>query len=87
MVIPFSEACLLPDRHDKRLHRLSLGKCLFIHRFATRAQSILKSSYEEAFEYIESHGYQIRADLVILPSFLNLDGNGQDIETVLIPIK
>ena len=87
MVIPLSEAYLLPDCHDKRIRRLSLGKCLFFHRFATRAQSILKSSYEEAFEYIESHGYQIRADLVILPSFLNLDGNGQDIETVLIPIK
>lgn len=85
--IPVSEAYRLPDCRDKRLRRMKLGKCLRFQRHATRAESVRKSTFAEAFGYLEDHGYQVRGDLVIMPTFLNLDGEGQDIETVLIPIK
>jgi len=87
MTLPFSEARLLPNVHDKRLHQLNMGKCLSFQRYATREQSVKKATFQSAFTYMENHGYQMRADVLIFPSFLNLDGKGQDIETVLIPIK
>lgn len=85
--LPLCEAHRLSDQHDKRIGRLKLGKCIRFQRYATRTQSVQKSTFSDAFTYMEEHGYQLRDDLVIFPSFLNLDGEGQDIETVLIPIK
>lgn len=85
--IPFGEAYRLADAKDPRLRRLKLGKCLRFRRRATRAESVKKATFKEALAYLEDHGYQVRDDLVIFPSFLNLDGEGQDVETVVIPIK
>ena len=87
MVIPLSEIHMLPDPHDPRLHQLNMGKCLAFRRRATRDQSVHKSTFQKALDYMERHGYQMRSDFVIFPSFLNLDGEGQDVENVLIPIK
>lgn len=85
--IAVKEAHRLSNREDPRLRRLKLGKCLRFRRYATRAQSVKKDTFNEAFLYLADHGYQMRDDLAIFPSFLNLDGQGQDVETVVIPIK
>lgn len=85
--IPLSEAHRLSDPHDPRIGRLKLGKCIRFQRYATRAQSVLKFTFADAFSYMEEHGYRLRDDLVIFPSFLNLDGKGQDVETIFIPVK
>lgn len=85
--LPVTESHLIPDPDDSRIHRLNMGKCLFFRRRATRIQSAKKATFEDAFSYIDTHGYQVRGHIVIFPSFLNLDGNGQDIESVLIPVR
>jgi len=87
----FDAAAGLPEQKsvpaDPRLHRLKLGKCLRFHRHATREQSVRKETFREPFAYLAEHGYAVRSDFVIFPSFLNLDGQGQDVETVFIPIR
>ena len=70
----------------KQVKRLCLGKCIRFRRQATRAQSVNKESYRELFEYLNSHGYEIRSDIILFPSFFNLDGQGSDIETLCVPI-
>ncbi len=84
--IPVSEAYRLPDSRDRRIGHMKLGKCLRYRRRATREESVKKETFRTAFAYLDEHGYKIRDDVVIFPSFLNLDGKGKDVETVVIPV-
>ena len=53
----------------------------------TRAESVRKETFEDLFVYLDDHGYELRGDVILFPSFLNLDGNGSDIETLFAPVK
>lgn len=55
-------------------------------RQITRAQSIRKEAFAPLFTYLERHGYRLRGDVLLLPGFMNLDGQGADIETLLVPV-
>lgn len=66
--------------------RLPLGKCFRFRRKVTRDESIQKETFTDLLEYLGSHGYRLRGDIILFPSFLNLDGQGSDIETLYVPI-
>lgn len=38
-------------------------------------------------DYLEKNNYKINGDILLLPSFLNLDGYGSEIEVLYIPIN
>ncbi len=76
----------LPDVDRARIHRLPMGKCLRFRRQATRSQSVRRDAYDDMFAWLADHGYRLRADVLLLPGFLNLDGQGSDVETLLAPI-
>lgn len=84
--IPASEAWRLEDCPPEQIHRLPMGKCLVFHRVFTRAESVRVETFAPMLRWLEEHGYRMRGDFIIYPTFLNLDGNGQDVETVIVPI-
>lgn len=69
------------------VRRLVLGKCLRFYRRISRAQSLRRESFEVMFEWIRAHGYRLRSDVLLVPSFFNLDGEGGDVEILLVPIE
>ncbi len=68
------------------VRRLVMGKCLAARRMLTRAQSLRRESYAPALEFLSQRGYRVRGDALLLPGFLNLDGEGSDVETLYVPI-
>lgn len=85
--MPAHEAWRLDGLDLSRIGHLEMGKCLRYHRQLTRAESVLKRSFEPLFAYLVNHGYRLRGDVLLLPGFMNLDGQGADIETLLVPIE
>ncbi len=69
------------------MHELTLGKVLKYKRRISRKESLYKESFLEAMNYIHKHGYTLRGDIFIIPSFVTLDDDHDDIETIFIPIK
>ncbi|OUO95921.1 MerR family transcriptional regulator [Gordonibacter sp. An232A] len=87
MTMPEYESYRLDEQAQTQVKRLCLGKCIRFRRQATREESVRKETFADLFEYLESHGYRLRSDLMLFPSFLNLDGLGSDIETLYVPIS
>ena len=56
-------------------------------RRVTRKQSVRKEAFADLFSYLDKHSLTLRGDLILFPSFLNLDGNGSDIETLFVPVR
>lgn len=71
----------------EHVHRLAMGKCLRFRRQLTRAQSVRRETFSDMFGWLGQHGYRLRSDVLLLPGFLNLDGQGSDVETLLAPIE
>lgn len=86
-VIPLSEAGRLGEFDPAHVTKLCLGKCIRFRRRVTRAESVRKEAFSDLFAYLDSHGYALRGDIILYPSFLNLDGRGSDIETLFVPVK
>lgn len=87
MTMPEHEQHRLDENARNQVKRLCLGKCIRFRRQATRTESVRKETYAGLFEYLNSHGYQVRSDAMLFPSFLNLDGQGSDIETLYVPVS
>lgn len=85
--IPASEEWRLGEYDSAQVHRLRLGECLAYHRRVTRAESVQKESFAPMWEYLRRNGLRLREKMMILPGFLNLDGCGTDVETVLAPVE
>lgn len=81
------EAWRIDEQDRPRVRRLVMGKCLCARRMLTRAQSLHRESYEPMLDYLRTHGYRARGDGLLLPGFLNLDGEGSDVETIYLPIS
>ncbi len=86
-VIPLSEANRLGAHEPDHVVRLCLGKCVRFRRRVTRAESVRKEAFADLFAYLGDHGYELRGDIILYPSFLNLDGQGSDIETLFAPVR
>ncbi|MEG0322897.1 MAG: MerR family transcriptional regulator [Raoultibacter sp.] len=85
--IPETEFHRLEGIDSKKLTHLCLGKCIRLRRQVTREESVRKETFSELVRFMEDHGYYLRGDIILYPSFLNLDGKGSDIETLFVPVK
>ena len=85
--IPKSQALCLGSYNRRDVKTLSLGRCLYYQRKMSRIESLKRSSFSELFAYMKENNFELRGDMIIFPSFLNLDGKGRDIESLYIPIK
>ena len=81
------EGHLLSPFARERVSRLKLGRCVRFVRKATRKESIRKAAFDELFAFLDTHRLVVRGDLMLLPSFLNLDGEGSDIEILYVPVE
>ncbi len=81
-----SAAKLLGNINYREVQRLDLGRCLVYYRTKTREESVRKTSYRPLLDYLEANRISIRGDILLLPTFLNLDGEGSDIERIFVPI-
>ena len=71
----------------EHVKRLRLGRCLRFRRMVTREESIQKETFDGLFEHLDAHGLTICGDILIMPTFLNLDGEGSDIEVLYVPVE
>lgn len=81
------EQRFLSDYARQHAKRLELGRCLRFRRKVTREESIQKETFDDLFAYLEKENLAIRGDILIMPSFLNLDGEGSDIEVLYVPVE
>jgi DNA-binding transcriptional MerR regulator len=87
VVMPMREQFRLKNPHSLRIKQMKMGKCLRFQRRKTREESVRKETFESMFLYLKDHGYRMRGDILLFPAFLNLDGQGSDWETLLVPIE
>jgi len=85
--IPISKEIFLGQYDKSQVNRLKLGKCIRYYRKETRENSEKLESFNEIFNFMKINNYSINGDILLLPTFLNLDENGSDIEVLYIPIK
>ena len=71
----------------EQLELLKLGRGLCYIRLESRKTSVQKKTFEPIFAYLREHGYRLRGDILIVPTFLNLDGEGLDVEILYAPIS
>ncbi|RDB68284.1 MerR family transcriptional regulator [Eggerthella sinensis] len=86
-VMPVGEAHRLSHIDPAHVNRLCLGKCIRFRRRVTRAESVRKEAFADLMAYLDDHGYTLRGDIILFPTFLNLDGNGSDVETLFVPVR
>ena len=84
---PVTERVLLKNSPAEQLELLRLGRCLCYIRLESRETSVAKETFEPVFTYLSEHGYRLRGDMLIMPTFLNLNGGGLDVELVYAPIS
>lgn len=56
-------------------------------RTVTREESVRKETFDDLFAYLDTRQLAIRGDILIMPMFLNLDGEGSDIEVLYVPVN
>ena len=77
---------LTPEALDES-EIIELGHCAYFRREVTREESARRESYAPLYQYLEKHNLAIKGDALLFPLFLNLDGEGRDVETVYVPVK
>lgn len=87
ITMPEQEKYRLSEESLTQVEYLYLGKCIRYQRTTTRNDGVKRKTFQELMSYLEDHGYQLRSDLILFPSFLNLDGQGSDVEILYVPIK
>ncbi|NLC65389.1 MAG: MerR family transcriptional regulator [Clostridium sp.] len=77
----------LSEDEKLKLKIFPMGQCIIYYRSITRKKSSLYDSYAELLEYLQKNKLEMRDNILILPTFLNLGEEGYDIEKIIIPIK
>lgn len=85
--MPISKEHLLVQYDKTKVKQIKLGRCICYYRKSTREKSENKESFHDLFEFMDKNNYELCGDILLLPTFLNLDGKGNDIEVLYIPIK
>lgn len=81
------ERHFLSDYAQQRVKRLELGRCVRFRRTVTREESVRKETFDDLFACLDTRQLAIRGDILIMPMFLNLDGEGSDIEVLYVPVN
>ena len=80
-----------PSVDPDYINTVSVGEEHFLSPYArehvTREESIQKETFDGLFEHLDAHGLTICGDILIMPTFLNLDGEGSDIEVLYVPVE
>lgn len=84
--IPATDLRRLEHSPYDQLEMFKLGRCLRYIRRESRKTSVQKETFDPVFTYLKEHGYRMRGDMLLMPTFLNLDGEGLDIELLYVPI-
>ena len=84
--MPVGEHYRLKSSPAEQVELIKMGKCLRYIRRETRESGVKKGSYAPILTYMREHGYRLRGDMLLVPTFLNLDGLGADIEYIYAPI-
>jgi len=85
--LPASKEKLLGDYDKSKVNRMEMGKCIRFYRQKTREESTKIESFTDLVEFVQQNNLKIRGEtILLLPTFLNLDGNGKDIEVLYVPI-
>lgn len=84
--VPVTERGKLKTSPAAQLELLKMGRCLRYIRCESRKTSVGKRTFDPVFTYMEEHGYRLRGDMLIVPTFLNLNGEGLDVELLYVPI-
>lgn len=85
--IPVSKEGVLKDYDKTKVTRITLGNCIYYQRKVTRKKSEKIESFTKLFEFMDKNNLTIRGDIILFPTFLNLDEVGNDIEILYIPIN
>lgn len=85
--LPIGERQRLKTSPISQLECIKMGRCLRYTRRENRENSVKKETFDPVYAYLHDHGYKLRGDMLIMPTFLNLDGNGEDIEFLYVPIS
>lgn len=85
--INIRESHFLNEHSRKHVKRLELGTCVRFGRKVTREESVQKETFSDLLAYLDDNDLAIRDDILLLPSFLNLDGEGSDIEVLYVPVE
>ncbi|NLG10749.1 MAG: MerR family transcriptional regulator [Coriobacteriaceae bacterium] len=86
ITIPERELQRIPKRDSLHFEKMVMGKCIHYIRRVDREKSEQMSSFKGLIDYLEDHGYKLRADIILFPTYFNLDGNGCDVETLYVPV-
>lgn len=85
--LPVSKESLLGNYDKTKVKQMHMGKCIRFYRQKTREESSKFESFIDLVEFVNKHQLKIRGEeILLLPTFLNLDGNGRDIEVLYVPI-
>lgn len=85
--IPQSKKFVLRRFDKTQVMKIELGNCIRYIRKVTRSKSEKVESYEGLFEYLDQNKLTISGDVILFPTFLNLDEKGNDIEILYIPVN
>ena len=85
--IPEKSAYLLGDYEHSHVKIMKLGKSIVHARTKTRTESIERESFDGLLNYIKVNNLTAKGYIFLMPTFLNLDGNGSDIELLIVPIS
>lgn len=87
IAIPEPCASLLGEYDPNHVQRISLGRCLIYTRTKNRSESVRRESFRPILDYAASHGLTFRGDVLLVPTFLNLDEKRSDVESLFLPVQ
>lgn len=87
IAIPVQSAHLLGTYDQSQVRRMRLGKCLIHTRTKNRSESVKRASFRPILDYAAAHGLTIRGDVLLVPTFLNLDEKRSDVESLFLPVE
>lgn len=82
-----TDAHMLSRSARQHARLLPLGPCVRWRREITRAEGTKGSSYDPLRHYLEENDLKLAGDILTAPQFLNLDGEGTDVEVIYAPIE
>ncbi|MCR5291066.1 MAG: MerR family transcriptional regulator [Treponema sp.] len=87
MFISEKDAEIVFPCKKSNLLKVESGRVLKYIRRINRPNSEKSTSYQELFDYMENNKLDFRGDILLFPSFFNLDSAANDFETIIVFLK